>query len=98
MHWLLSVSEPFKRLTRWRLRLTEFAFEIQYKKDKKQVEPDTLPVLTTKAETKISRSGLNVFRFGAPDVDGSNFTQLEIDVEDNLLVTQAATNEEATYD
>lgn len=31
IHWLLNMSEPSRRLIRWRLRLSEFDFVIQYK-------------------------------------------------------------------
>lgn len=32
VNWLFNISEPSGRLTRWRLRLSEFFFEIKYKK------------------------------------------------------------------
>ena len=32
LRWLLNVSEPSGRLIRWRIRLSEFDFDVRYKK------------------------------------------------------------------
>lgn len=51
LHWLLTINEPSVRLMRWRLRLTEYDFEVQYMKldertpshaSKQQREPPTV--------------------------------------------------------
>ena len=34
LRWLMKVTDPSGRLIRWRLRLSEFDFEIKYKKGK----------------------------------------------------------------
>lgn len=41
--WLYSLKEPNSKLTRWRLRLEEFDFEIKYKKGTQNTNADALP-------------------------------------------------------
>lgn len=33
LRWLMSITEPSRRLMRWRLWLAEFEFDFTYKKD-----------------------------------------------------------------
>lgn len=40
--WLSKIKEPNSRLTRWKLKLGEFQFEIKYKKGKENVVADAL--------------------------------------------------------
>ena len=49
--WLLTIAEPSGRLMRWRLRLSEFDFQILYKKGKLNTQADALSRLTTLGET-----------------------------------------------
>ena len=51
LRWLLTIAEPSGRLARWRLRLSEFDFEIQYKKGVKNTQADALSRLLTNSET-----------------------------------------------
>ena len=48
---LLQISEPSGRLMRWCLRLSEFDFEIRYKKGKLNTQADALSRLQTLGET-----------------------------------------------
>ena len=50
-HWILTIEYLSGRLMRWRLRLTEFDFEVKYKKGKSNVQADALSRLDTAAET-----------------------------------------------
>ncbi len=48
--WLLEISEPSGRFKCWRVRLTEFYFEVRFKKGKLTSQADALPRLTTLVE------------------------------------------------
>ncbi|CAN8062284.1 unnamed protein product [Agarophyton chilense] len=52
LRWLLSITDPSGRLTRWRLRLSEFDFEVKYKKGLADVQADALSRLKTLGETQ----------------------------------------------
>ena len=51
LKWLLNITEPSSRLTRWRLRLAEFDFEVRYKKGKDNQHADALSRLLTASPT-----------------------------------------------
>ena len=51
LHWLMNISEPSGRLTRWRLRLSEFDITIQYRKGKDNQQADALSRLLTGSPT-----------------------------------------------
>lgn len=42
LKWLMSLKEPNSRLVRWRLKLEEFDYEIEYKRGKKNTNADAL--------------------------------------------------------
>lgn len=42
LEWLMNLKEPNSRLVRWRLKLEEFDYEIQYKKGKLNTNADAL--------------------------------------------------------
>ena len=49
--WLLTINDPSGRLMRWRLRLAEYDFNIEYKTGKTNTQADALSRLHTSAET-----------------------------------------------
>ncbi|CDF36773.1 unnamed protein product [Chondrus crispus] len=51
LRWLMNVTDPSGRLIRWRLRLSEFDFEIKYKKGKANSQADALSRLLTQGGT-----------------------------------------------
>ena len=51
LHWLLSITDPSGRLIRWRLRLSEFDFEVKFKKGKANTQTDALYRLIVDGET-----------------------------------------------
>ncbi len=51
LRWLFNITEPSGRLMRWRLLLSEFDFEIKYKKGNLNCQADALSRLRTLAET-----------------------------------------------
>ena len=53
LRWLLGITEPSGRLVRWRLRLSEFDFEVRYKKGKLNNQADALSRLRTLGETEV---------------------------------------------
>ncbi|CDF40678.1 unnamed protein product [Chondrus crispus] len=51
LRWLMNVTDSSGSLILWRLRLSEFDFEIKYKKGKVNTKADALSRLLTKGET-----------------------------------------------
>ena len=51
LHWLLSITDPSGLLIRWHLRLSEFDFEVKFKKAKANIQADALSQLITDSET-----------------------------------------------
>ena len=51
LNWLFNITEPSGRLTRWRLRLSEFKFDIKYKKGADNHHADALSRLLTGSPT-----------------------------------------------
>ena len=51
LRWLITIAEPSGRLMRWRLRLSEFNFTIQYKRGVQNTQADALSRLATLGET-----------------------------------------------
>lgn len=47
LHWLFNVKDPGSRLVRWRLKLEEYDYEIQYKKGSTNNQADCLSRLQT---------------------------------------------------
>lgn len=54
LRWLMGISEPSGRLMRWRLRLSEFDFQVVYKKGKLNTQADALSRLTTLGSTVVA--------------------------------------------
>lgn len=48
--WLLTIADPSGRLTRWRLRLSEFDFVVVYKTGKINTQAEAMSRLTTKGD------------------------------------------------
>ena len=53
LRWLMDIAEPSGRVMRWRLRLSEFDFQVEYKKGKLNTQADALSRLATNGETTI---------------------------------------------
>ena len=72
LRWLMNINDPSGRLMRWRLRLSEFDFEVQYKKGKANTQADALSRLQTLGETTASvDDAIPCFIIGDPDVESS---------------------------
>jgi hypothetical protein len=68
--WLYSLKEPNSKLTRWRLRLEEYDFEIRYKKGPQNTNADAL-----------SRIKLNIL----DDNDDLDSTLVNVDVDNDKV-------------
>ena len=55
LRWILNMTSAEGRLARWRLRLAEFEFDVEYKKGKRHVIADALSRMATRSgdETEI---------------------------------------------
>ncbi len=51
LRWLMEIQEPSGRLMRWRLRLSEYDFQVMYKQGHLNTQADALSRLHTLAET-----------------------------------------------
>lgn len=78
LQWIFSLKEPNSKLTRWRLRLEEFDYEIHYKKGKCNANADAL-----------SRIELNAID-GNEEIDQTLDDQLE---NESLIVNTGERNE-----
>lgn len=58
--WLYSLKEPNSKLTRWRLRLQEYNFEIIYKKGKQNTNADALSRIRVNALHKDETESMQV--------------------------------------
>ena len=101
LRWLFGISEPSGRLMRWRLRLAEFDFSIEYKKGKINCLADSLSRLLTEAGTEYDPEEDTIpimLLLNESDEDtadnGKEFDFIEIDyVEDDFaLATEDASN------
>ena len=68
LRWLLTLKDPSARLIRWRLRLSEFDFEIQYRAGRVHQVPDTLSRLLTPVGSDDRPVDDDVPTFGDHDV------------------------------
>ena len=53
LKWLLGATDVSGRLARWRIRLCEFDFSLEYKKGKKNTIADAISRLPTTGETEV---------------------------------------------
>ena len=53
LRWIMNMTDASSRLTRWRLRLLEFDFTVQYKKSAKNTIVDCISRLPTYRETAV---------------------------------------------
>ena len=53
LRWLMNITDPSVRLLRWRLRLSEFDFAINYKKGSRNLHADAMSRLSTLGETTV---------------------------------------------
>jgi len=51
LRWLMSVEDPSGRLIRWRIRLSEYDFDVEYKKGKLNTQADALSRFLTLGTT-----------------------------------------------
>ena len=111
LRWLFNISEPSGRLTRWRLLLAEFDFDIAYKTGPSNVHADALSRLLTGSPTVVNDDYDDIPTFSAT-VDGNDLTSIdsikpEPDVEfaepeygtvDELLALQETTSNDDQRD
>ena len=53
LRWLMNITDPSDGLLRWRLRLSEFDFAINYKKGSRNLQADAMSRLSTLGETTV---------------------------------------------
>ena len=91
LRWLLTIAEPSGRLMRWRLRLSEFDFQILYKKGKLNAQEDALSRLTTLGETTSDHDeDIPCFLIDGEYDEGYevDFIEEEFAFDDALLITE----------
>ncbi|CDF35613.1 unnamed protein product [Chondrus crispus] len=81
---LMNVTDPSGRLIRWRLRLSEFDFEIKYKKGKANSQADALSRLQTAGET-VDEIDDEILCFMAEPAEGTVEDEDNSDALDDIL-------------
>lgn len=78
LHWFLTIHDPRGRLSRWRLRLAEFDFEVKYKMGKINAQADELSQLHTTGET-VPLDTIQLFELSLVRVElGHNCNPIEV--------------------
>ena len=94
LRWLLKIANPSGRLMRWRLRLSEFDFTVQYKRGLCNTQADALPRLATLGETKSDIDDeIPCFMIEGDDIvhnDEIDFISADYAEFDEMLVTENA--------
>ena len=98
LRWLMEIVDPSGRLMRWRLRLSEFDFEVKYKKGRLNTQADALSRLRTDGETT-TEIDTDIPCFLLTDSsdgkeDSLDFLDLSYAEEDELLAVSAPTRDE----
>ncbi|KAL0860680.1 hypothetical protein ABMA27_010024 [Loxostege sticticalis] len=77
--WLYSLKEPNSKLTRWRLRLEEYDFEIRYKKGPQNTNADALSRIRVNAiDDDIESMLVNI------DADENTIQDVVMEIEDDV--------------
>ena len=82
LHWLLNIREPSGRLMRWRLRLSEFDFNIEYKKGICNTQADALSRLRTNAEVQFDADESDIPVYAVVDSDDEEDDPEDIEILD----------------
>ena len=92
LRWLMEIAEPAGRLMRWRLRLGEFDFRIEYKKGLKNTQADALSRLRTLGETTVPlEEEIPCFTMSESDRPSEPKDSLDdFDVSDDILLSLEA--------
>ena len=97
LRWLMSVSDPSGRLMRWRLRLSEFDYDVEYKKARLNKQADALSRLETLGETEpFVDDEIPCFHMEGSCPDGTcdhsdeEFLSMEYALIDELLATDSS--------
>lgn len=88
--WLYSLKDPVSRLTKWRLRLDEFEFQVQYKKGKDNVVADALSRIEINTKETTQDDDLDLISI-LPEVDLDE--NLTLDDADEILNNEDPLND-----
>ena len=94
----MQIADPSGRLMRWRPRLSEFDFEIQYKKGKLNTHPDGLSrLMTTGGTTAPVEEEIPCFIADLSEEEDSLLGILDITTEeaDDLLINEEMESDQA---
>lgn len=83
LQWVMSLKEPNARLTRWRLKLSEYDFEVIYKKGKLNTNADALSRVEIHNE-EISSIAVNPTN-KEPSLSGSSTATVHTNSENPIL-------------
>lgn len=83
LQWMMNLKEPNSRLTRWRLKLSEFDFSVVYKKGKSNTNADALSRIEISNEEASSIVANPTER--PPSLGGSTTMTVHTDQENPIL-------------
>lgn len=84
LQWIMSLKEPNSRLTRWRLKLSEYDFSVVYKQGKLNTNADALSRLELHNE-EVSSIAVNPSEQNLPADDSRTITASEAANDSNTL-------------
>ena len=87
LRWIMKMTDASSLLERWRLRLFEFDFTVQYKKGAKNTIAECISRLPTFGETAVEPDVSIPCLTGAEDTDTYSFQDIDLDdYYDEILV------------
>lgn len=85
MRWFISINEPSGLLLRWRLRLAEFDYAVDYKKVKVNAQADALSFLETEDESISVDEDDGVIPYFTLQKDGQKLDLVSDEICDDVL-------------
>lgn len=86
LQWIMNLKEPNSRLTRWRLKLSEYDYSIIYKKGKYNTNADALSrVQLNNEETEALLKECGIDLSVVPEPSGSSTATIHTSSEDPIL-------------
>ena len=102
LQWIMNIREPNSRLTRWRLKLSEYSYTVVYKKGKNNTNADALSRIEIHNETTRTNATKPDNLFTNEEIDkivtDKKYSDKEIDTIVTNLLTEEPVNDNDSTD